>query len=756
MSEIPSLIHDLALILVTAGISTLIFKKLKQPLVLGYIMAGFIVSPNMPFPLSVIDNENIHTWADIGVMFLLFALGLDFSVKKILKMGMAPVIAALTIIFSMMTIGMTVAEMFGWSHMNGLFLAGMLAMSSTTIIYKAFDDLGLKQQQFSSLVMSVLILEDILAIVMMVVLTTIAKGESAGAGSEEDTGLLGALMYIVFFLVLWFVVGLFLVPIFLRKVRKLINEEVMLIVSLALCCAMAVFASMVGFSSAFGSFVMGSILAETIEAKKIEKLVEPVKNLFGAIFFVSVGMLVDIKVVIEQWPAIVALTFAIILGQSILGSFGFLLSGQPLKTAMRCGFSMSQIGEFAFIIASLGLSLGILSDFIYPVIVTVSVITTFTTPYMIRGAVPVYNIVERSLPKVWISRINKISDMAPTNQDHSQSNWRPLLIQMAINTLIYSVLSSAIVFVMLTVGESLLCSIMPTKWAHPVCALLTILLLSPYLRAMVVKKNRSEEFRALWIGSRHNRAPLTFTILARVALAMSYICYVLNQLTNFPNALMLCLAICAVIGMVSSRGIKNYSIKLERLFLQNIHSKELAERATGKKRPLFEGKLLDRDLHIASVDVPQDSTWVGKTLKELNLGQRFGVHVSSILRGRRKINIPSGDDMVFPYDQLNVIGSDEQLKTLNSVLQEDLYPEPTEFIGHDMQLRRILVEEDSLLEGKSLVTSQLRDKYNCMFVGLEEGQENLTSVSPLYLFKSGDILWIVGEDNDVKRLTEEL
>ena len=752
MSEIPYLVKDLALILVSAGIVTLLFKKLKQPLVLGYIMAGVIISPNLPLTVSVIDVKNIHTWADIGVMFLLFALGLDFSVKKILKMGMAPAIAALTIIFSMMTIGMTVAEAFGWSHMNGLFLAGMLAMSSTTIIYKAFDDLGLKQQQFASLVMSVLILEDILAIVMMVVLTTIAKGGDASAG---DSGLLQSLFSIVFFLVLWFVVGLFFVPIFLRKVRKLINEEVLLIVSLAMCCAMAVFASMVGFSSAFGSFVMGSILAETIEAKKIEKVVEPVKNLFGAIFFVSVGMLVDINVVMEQWLAILVLTMAIILGQSVFGTFGFLLSGQPLKTAMRCGFSMSQIGEFAFIIASLGLSLGIISDFLYPVVVTVSVITTFTTPYMIRGAVPVYEIVEKSLPKVWIRRINKISDIAPTNQDHSQGYWRPLLIQMAINTLIYSVLSSAIVILMLTVGETILDTLMPVKWAHLVCAALTIMMLAPFLRAMVVKKNRSEEFKTLWIGSRHNRAPLTFTIIARVAIAMSYVGYILSQLTDFPKAMMLCLAICAVIAIVYSRSIKKQSITLERLFLQNLQSKELAARATGRKRPLFEGRLLDRDLHIAVVDVPQDSTWTGKTLRELKLGQRFGVHVSSIVRGHRKINIPSGDDIIFPYDQLNVIGSDQQLADVNAALQEELHPEPTEFGIHDMQLRRFSVDEHSLLAGKSLITSQLRDKYNCMLVGLEEGQENLTRVSPLYLFQPGDILWIVGEDKDIKRLANE-
>lgn len=750
MSNIPSLVQDLALILVTAGVVTLVFKKLKQPLVLGYIVAGIIVSPNMPLTVSVLDEENIHTWADIGVMFLLFALGLDFSFKKILKMGMAPIIAALTIIFSMMNIGVIVAATQGWSEMDALFLAGMLAMSSTTIIYKAFDDLGLKQQQFASLVMSVLILEDILAIVMMVVLTTIAKG-----GSEGAHGMFLSIMDIVYFLVLWFVVGLFFIPLFLRKVRKLVNDEVLLIVSLALCCGMAVFASFVGFSSAFGSFVMGSILAETIEAQKIERLIEPVKNLFGAIFFVSVGMLVDINIVLQQWVPIVVITLAILLGQSILGSFGFLVSGQPLKTAMRCGFSMSQIGEFAFIIASLGLSLGIISDFLYPVVVTVSVITTFTTPYMIRGAVPVYNLVEKSLPKAWISRINKISDIAPTNYDTSQGNWRPLIIQMVINTLIYSVLSSATIVIMLTVGDAFLSSILPHKWADIVCTILTILFIAPFLRAMVMKKTRSEEFRALWVGSRHNRAPLCFTVILRVAIAMTFICYVFSQLTQLSNALMLCLALCIVFAMVYSRRIKSSSIKMERMFIQNLHSKDTYARATGKQRPLFEGRLLDRDLHIATVDVPQDSMWAGKMLKELQLAQRFGVHISSISRGHQKINIPSGDNIIFPFDKLNVIGSDAQLANLNATLQEEQFPEPTEFAPHEMQLRRFAITSYCSLVGKSLITSRLRDHYNCMLVGLEEGEENLATVSPLYLFKPGDILWIVGEDQDIKRLTEE-
>ena len=395
------MIQDLALILIVAGIVTLVFKQLKQPLVLGYIVAGFLVSPHMPYTASVVDTENVQLWADIGVMFLLFSLGLDFSFKKILKMGASPIISTITIIFSMAMLGMIAGHAFGWSKMDCIFLSGMLAMSSTTIIYKAFDDLGLRQQQFAGLVMSVLILEDILAIVMMVMLSAIASGNNPDGGQ-----MLGAIVKIGFFLVLWLVVGIFAIPLFLRSVRRLINNEVLLIVSLGMCCAMAVFSTKVGFSSAFGAFIMGSILAETIEAEKIEHLVEPVKNLFGAIFFVSVGMLVDPQILMAYAVPILALVLTILVGQAVFGSFSFMLGGESLKSAMRCGFSMAQIGEFSFIIASLGLSLGVISDFLYPVVVAVSVITTFLTPYMIRLATPAYSALETvSMPVVAVVKV---------------------------------------------------------------------------------------------------------------------------------------------------------------------------------------------------------------------------------------------------------------------------------------------------------------------------------------------------------------
>lgn len=748
MSEIPSLVQDLAVILIVAGIVTLLFKKLKQPLVLGYIVAGFLVSPQMTLLPVVVNKENIQSWADIGVMFLLFSLGLDFSFKKIIKMGSAPVIAALTIVFSMMLMGICVGKMFSWSQTNCIFLGGMLAMSSTTIIYKAFDDLGLRQQKFAGIVMSVLILEDILAIVMMVMLSAVASGNSPDGGQ-----MVNSILRIAFFLTVWLVVGIFIVPIFLRKMRKLMNSETLLIVSLGLCCLMAVISTQVGFSSAFGAFIMGSILAETIEADKIIKLVEPVKNLFGAVFFVSVGMLVEPQILVDYALPIIVITLAIIIGQSTLGTFGYMLSGQPLSQAIRCGFSMAQIGEFAFIIASLGLSLGVIGNFLYPVVVAVSVITTFLTPYMIRGAVPAYMFVEKKLPKVWVRRINRASIKMPSSLT-TQTNWKLLLRAMGTNVAVYGMLSIAAIALMENLFLPFSKQLVPSEWTSVVCSVVTVILISPFLRAMVVKKNHSEEFKALWVESHHNRLPLISTILARIVIAMTFVFYVFKEMTTFSNALMLCVALVAIILMVMSRTLKRSSIRMERMFVQNLRSRDIAAQASGKRKPLFEGHLLDRDLHISEVVIPEDSLWAGKTLMQLRLNQRFGINVSSILRGSRRINIPSANDVIFPGDKLSVIGDDERLTILDATLQEEVYPEDYDIENREMKLERIVINSKSKFLGKTLMESGIRGTYNCMVVGLESGDESLSKVSPMYVFKRGDILWIVGEESNIAKVKE--
>ena len=743
------MIRDLALILIVAGITTIVFKKLRQPLVLGYLVAGFLVSPHMPYTMSVVDEANIHSWADIGVMFTLFSLGLDFSFKKILKMGASPIISTVIIIFCMMALGISVGYTFGWAKMDCIFLGGMLAMSSTTIIYKAFDDLGIRQQQFAGKVMSVLILEDILAIIMMVMLSAMATGHANGGT------MLTSVVKIVFFLVLWLVVGIYAIPMFLRSVRKLINNETMLIVALGLCCAMAVFSHEVGFSEAFGAFIMGSILAETIEADRIVKLVEPVKNLFGAIFFVSVGMLVDPQIIAQYALPIFVLVLTIMLGQAIFGSLAFMLAGESLKSAMKCGFSMSQIGEFSFIIASMGLSLGVIGKFLYPVVVAVSVITTFFTPYMIKLASPAYNRLERHLPEKLIHWLNSMQMSHPNTTQ--QNKWKRLLNQILLNTVVYGILSAAVIAIMFTFVLPIVRQLLPgweLHWyANAITGIATIFLIAPFLRAMVMKKNHSDEFKRLWLESNLNRPLLIFTIIVRFMIALAFIFYIINFLSRFANALIICIG-AVVVGLIMlSRVTKTRSIKLERQFMLNLRSRDIQAQVQGTKKPLYEGHLLDRDIHIGHFELPEDSAWGGQKLANLQMRNRFGVHLSSILRGAQRINIPNGETILFPGDHLQVIGNDDQLKRFGDSVKMELIPADTEIEKREMKLWQMIITSKSGFVGKTLEESGIRDVYDCMVVGVEEGQENLTMIDPMRRFEKGDIIWVVGEIDSLKRLS---
>ena len=667
-------------------------------------------------------------------------------------MGASPIIAACTIIFSMMVLGIIVGHSFGWKEMDCIFLGGMVAMSSTTIIYKAFSDMGLTQQGFASTVMSVLILEDILAIVMMVMLSTVASGNS-----PDGVQLLGSIMKIGFFLVLWFVVGLFAIPLFLRSVRKILNSETLLIVSLGFCCLMAVISTQVGFSAAFGAFVMGSILAETVEADKIIRLVDPVKNLFGAIFFVSVGMLVKPDVIVQYAIPILLLVITILVGQALFGTLGYLLGGQTLKNAMRCGFSMAQVGEFAFIIATLGKSLGVISEFLYPVVVAVSVITTFLTPYMIRAAEPCYNVLVKHLPKRWVRRLTHIQTNNAGESASTNNLWKVLMKKMIFNTLIYGILSAAVIAIMFSAALPI-CRNLSIKWTgshwigNAVCGFLTILFIAPFLRSIVMKQNHSEAFKALWTDRRINRLPLTATILARVLIALSFIFYICNYLTRFKNALMIAVAVGLLILMLLSRWLKKRSITLERLFIQNLQSRDIEAQKQGKKKPLFANHLIDRDIHIANLELPDDSLWAGKTLYSLKLRNRFGVHISSILRGSKHINIPNGGTILFPGDKLQAIGNDEQLTKLSKAMKAELQPTITDIEKHEMKLRSFTISKTSPFIGKTLKDSGIRDEYNCMVVGVDEGQKNLTLITPSRSLQAGDVLWVVGEEKDLERI----
>lgn len=747
MSELAPLIADLALILIGAGLMTLLFKKLKQPLVLGYIVAGMLAGPNFKFTPTVVDMANIHTWADIGVIFLLFALGLEFSFKKIVKVGGAAIIAACTIIFCMILVGVSVGSSFGWSRMDCLFLGGMIAMSSTTIIYKAFSDLGLLKKQFASLVMSVLILEDILAIVLMVMLSTMAVSHNF-----EGSEMLFSIAKLLFFLILWFVVGIYLIPGMLKRFRRLMSDETLLIVSLAFCFGMVVMAAHTGFSPAFGAFIMGSILAETVEAEHIEHLVSPVKDLFGAIFFVSVGMMVNLEMIGEYALPIFVITLAVLIGQALFGTLGVLLSGQPLKTAMQCGFSLTQIGEFAFIIASLGVSLHVTSDFLYPIVVAVSVITTFLTPYMIRLAGPASEFVDIHMPRRWMRFLKRYTP--GTQTINHESLWRRLIISLVRITVVYSIVSIAIVTLSFRFLVPMLQQMLPGFLGSLLSAILTLLCISPFLRAIMIKKNHSVELVTLWHENRGYRAPLVATMVLRVLLAGGFVMFVLGGLFRVSTALLVGVAAVVLTLMIVSRQLKKQSILIERTFFQNLRSREMQAEYRGEKAPEYAGRLLSRDLHLTDVVLPASSPWAGHTLAELSFGKSYGVHVVSILRGSRRYNIPGGEMRLFPMDKMQLLATDEDLTRFGDALEQAARQEEIELnVDREMTLRQIRVDEKSPLLNRTMQEAGVRNKFRCLIAGVERGSDVLHAPDPREPFRMDDVVWVVGERRDVYLLT---
>lgn len=747
MEGVPALMDDLALILCSAALVTIIFKKLKQPLVLGYIVAGFLVSTHMPYTSSVINEEDISTWGNIGVTFLLFSLGLEFSFKKIAKMGISPIIAAVLIVFCMMVLGIFVGHVFGWGDMDCIFLGGMLAMSSTTIIYKAFDDMNLQNQGFTSMVMSVLILEDILAIVLMVMLSTFA-----GEGEFDGGKVLESVLSIVYYVVIWFLLGIFLIPLLLKKLKNILNEEMLLILSLALCLTMSIISTEVGFSSAFGAFIMGSILAETLEVEKIEKVFTPVKNLFGAIFFVSVGMLVDPAIIVEYAVPVVVLVLTIILGHVVFSSFAYFISGQSLKNAMKCGFSMTQIGEFAFIIATLGLSLNVISPFIYPVVVAVSVITTFLTPYMMKLATPAYDKLEAVLPDKWVNVLNTLTVSSISDGEKKDNAWRKYIFHILKKVGIHSIICLAISLFMLNVAHPFLDDYIPAPYDTIVDVVLTLAMMSPFLRLMAMSNIQDETFQYLWNSTTLNRPPLIFIVILRFIVPMLFVFFVVSDLSNLFGVSVLVSIACVVIFIIAmSKGVLNRGKKLEDIFINNLNAREVQAEQRQQKRKFSDKRLFHRDIHIAKIMMPNNSNWNGMSLHDLHFGSRYGIHISTVERGNMVKNIPDGNTVLFPGDMLHVIGTDQQLAEFQKALNTNTIVFNEES-AQEMKLVQLRLSDKCPFVGKSLADSGLRNKYRCMALGLEEGLDQLTDISATRIFQSGDIVWFVGEKDKIKTL----
>lgn len=748
MVHTPQLITDLALILVLAGIMSLLFKKLKQPVVLGYIVAGFLASPYMPYTPSVLDSNDISIWADIGVIFLLFSLGLEFRIKKLLMSGSTPIIAVTTSVTCMITIGIIIGHLFGWSFMDGLYLGGMMSMSSTSIIIKAFDDLGVRQQKFAGLVFSVLIIEDIIAIVMMLLFGTLGEGKQV-----EGMEILLNIGKLVFFIVLWFVVGIYLIPLLLKKIRPLLNEETLLIVSLSLCFLMVVLSTAVGFSSAFGAFVMGSILAETLESEKIEHLTAPVKDLFGAIFFVSVGMMINPALLLKYWLPIVVITLVMIIIRSSVDTLGFILGGTPIKTAVKCGYSLAQVGEFSFIIATLGISLGAISEFIYPIIVSVCVLTTFTTPYMIKASDKVGDALEARIPEKWKERLNRYD--RDTSVLNNENKWKKMLKAMLSPILIYGVLCIAILIASFQLMQPLLEKAIPSPWDSVVGLSVTLLVLTPFLRPLLLRHCFTHTFWELWGDKQVNRAPLLAIVILRAAMVVALIVVCVRHYSHVSLSLLVGIVVLTLISLLFSRRIKQRQQQLEEIFIENLNTKD---NQSETQKPQYAGELQSRDIHLTEVVIPAFSSWCGKTLKELDWGRRYEISVASILREGRRINIPGAKEQLFPNDKLQIIGTDDNISHFVEAMakrktqMESLSP----VSSGEMHLHQIAITHDSPLVNMRVLDSGIRNEFRCLIVGIDRGEDPLLKPTPELEFLEGDIVWIVGEQENIRNLAKQI
>jgi CPA2 family monovalent cation:H+ antiporter-2 len=773
MEHLPDFIQDLALILISAGIFTILFKWLKQPVVLGYIVAGFIAGPHINDALvkialdlfgsqgeniayyfakipTVKEMDNITTWADIGVIFLLFALGLEFSFKKLLKVGGSASIATFINMGSMIVIGYGVGKLLGWKDMDSIFLGGMLSMSSTTIIIKAFKDMHLQKTKFANIVFGMLIVEDLAAILMMVLLSTVAVSRHV-----EGTELVNSLLKLLFFIFMWFIVGIYLIPSLLRRLKKHLNDETLLIISAGLCLGMVLFASSLGFSAALGAFIMGSILAETIESRHIEHLIEPLKNFFGAVFFVSVGMMMDLMVVWEYGSTVLLLTAVVLIGRVIFATLGVLASGQGLEVAVQSGFGLAQIGEFSFIIATLGMSLGVISDILYPIIVAVSVITTFTTPYFIKMSPAISGFIEKQIPAKWNKLVSGYasSDVIVVNK---QNDWNKLLRNILIQVGMYFTLSLAILFIckiyMIPILENSISGI----WGSVVSAIITLSLMAPFLRAMIMKKNKSQEFRNLWNDSHFNRAALISLIVLRIVIGIVLISIVLFPLFSTARALLLIIALAVTIGMILSQELKKQSRKIEAHFLKNLGQKQIYEEKKAAIPTTVARDMKAKDIHIEEFDIPPDSPIIGKTLLELEFKQKTGVSVITILRGNRKINIPGANEYIYPYDRMVVSGSDKELQKLITFIENRKAAETYEDLPYHISLSQYEIENDSPLIGKSIKELKLREKTETLIIAIERDGESIINFSSDFIFYENDTLLLAGEQEKLDRFDENI
>jgi CPA2 family monovalent cation:H+ antiporter-2 len=722
--HLKPLISDLGLILITAGIAVLIFKKMKHPLVLGYLIAGFLAGNHFDFFPSITDMKSVEVWAEIGVIILLFSLGLEFSFKKLMKVGGTASITAITQIITMVAIGYLVGQWMGWSQMDSIFLGVILSISSTTIILKTFDELGVKAQKFAGIVIGSLIVQDLVAILMMVLLSTIAVSQQF-----SGTELLMSVLKLVFFLTAWFVGGIFFIPTLLKKAKHLLTDEMLLIISLALCLMMVIFAANVGFSPALGAFIMGSIIAETTQAEHIEHLIKPVKDLFGAVFFVSVGMLIDPNTLYEYALPVAILTFVTIIGQSLSSTIGALLAGQPLKQSVQTGMSLSQIGEFSFIIATLGTTLNVTSSFLYPVVVAVSAVTTFTTPFMVKYAVPFSDFLERKLPKKWLKNINRYSVNAQAIK--SVSIWQKVLNAYILQIVLHSII---VVAVILLSSKFVAPLVAETRFGNTLAVLITLVIMAPFLWALSLRRVEAEEVDILW-KERKYRGAILMLILIRISLGLFFVGFLLNIFFS-PLVAFVALVIALIAYQIFPKKLNEQYHKIENHFLKNLNDRE------NKKKDRRYANLMPWDGHMSIFEIGKESNLAGKTLEEMRVRELMGINIAYIKRGDVMIPIPTKNERLFPGDDISVIGTDAQITEFTKYLNQNEIEAAKPGDESEVILRQLEVSDENFAQ-KSI--GKFRSETNGMVVGIERNGKRLLNPESHLVLEKNDIIWIVGD-----------
>ena len=733
-----TLLSDLALILIVAGIVTVIFKKLNQPVVLGYIVAGLLTGPYITFIPTVTDTQNVEFWGKIGVIFLLFGLGLEFNFKKLKKVGGPGFITVFTEVVMMFCMGILVGRVLEWSWVTSIFLGGMLSISSTSIIIKAFDDMGVKNKKFTQMVFGALVVEDMVAILILVLLPALVLSKSFDGVELADK-----VANLALFLLLWFTGGIFFIPSIFRKLKQFLSDETITVVSLGLCFMMVVITINAGISEALGAFVMGSILSGTIQSEKIIKLTKPIKDFFGAIFFVSVGMLVDPAAIIQYWKQILLISAVIVTAKPLAATLGLLFSGQTLKNAILSGVCLCQIGEFSFIIVQMGLDHKVVPEYLYPVIVTVSILTTFITPYWIKLGEPLYNFVYNSVKPQWRTVIERLGTGRKTlNQE---SEWNKLLKSYALRLFIY-------------IGWMLFVNIFFTQIIYPyivkifgeamyiriISFAINLSAMFPFLWGLLKRKDSDGAFDKIWQDHKFARGPLLFMmilkyLIAIIAISITSSFYIAM---GYGAVLTLCALIISVV--LVSKKIKNYYSQIETRFLTNLHSE-------GGRRSLVMPRELADEMHIEKVEVEPNSFIAGKTISQIHKSKNTGALVIQLLRGMDIIDLPVNTEIIFPMDILIILGTDKQILDFKEAAEEKVKPRTG--TSEEMELFQITLHESSPMIGENANITHIREKFGVLLVGLE-GEESNTFIrtTSATIIQPGDTVWVVGEKNRVMAL----